>query len=127
MSEKLLPCPFCGSVAVWDKVNGWDAVTCTNNDCDASAQIYSSSTWNTRTTQQQLVGELDERIMPEVYNNAVVDEYNNVRLKVGCQSFTINGEMDDAAHAEWTANMLRIALTNLIKPFLAINATPVEE
>lgn len=46
--QDLLPCPFCGAKGIWDRVNGHDAVACSNDNCDASVQLYESATWNSR-------------------------------------------------------------------------------
>lgn len=47
-SKALRPCPFCGARGLWDTVNGSDAVTCSNDNCDASVQLYEYPTWNKR-------------------------------------------------------------------------------
>lgn len=49
MSEKLKPCPFCGS----DNVEQWETVpTCYCNKCGATA--YDRKAWNTRYHEDEL-------------------------------------------------------------------------
>ncbi len=48
MSEKLKPCPFCGS----DNVEQWETVpTCYCNKCGATA--YDRKAWNTRPREKE--------------------------------------------------------------------------
>lgn len=54
MTEKLLPCPFCGSEAeveeqVDDYDTNWQSITCSNRKCFVrEAYAQSISDWNTR-------------------------------------------------------------------------------
>jgi hypothetical protein len=69
---------------------------------------------------EQIIERVDERINPSVAKYVSISgdrkagEYRAV-LKVGVQSFNINYEDESREQAEWTANMLRIALTNLVQ------------
>jgi hypothetical protein len=57
MTEKLLPCPFCGSKAVYTEISGdfINSVNCTNEACNAEVAGFfledpsTVITWNTRT------------------------------------------------------------------------------
>lgn len=43
-------------------------------------------------------------------------DFYAVRLTIGVQSFTINGKQESEEHAQWTASMLRKALSNAALP-----------
>lgn len=70
MSEKLLPCPFCGAQPMIEDMHEGDCgaeITCANSECRAIISVYedteekSIAAWNTRVdhSRQRLVSALN--------------------------------------------------------------------